>query len=200
MKSTLLLLALALCATACDRAEPTQTPVQTSDKAPVPGQSPTGKPTATAATPILSIDLPKLQALLKDSADKKQVVIIDFWATWCIPCVEMFPSLHAGAEKLGPNVRLITISLDDPADDDKVRDFLTRNHALKDAYILDGDADKQLAMVAGLGKNWDALVAPALFVFGKDGKLHTQLTQNVKGQQALDAADNALNNATPVVH
>jgi thiol-disulfide isomerase/thioredoxin len=182
VKPLLLLLLLAfslLFLPACDRKEPVNN--------------------ATKTQPIPAIDLEKLQSLLKESADKKQVVIIDFWATWCIPCVEMFPAIHEGAEKLGPNVRLITISLDDPADDAKVRAFLTKNHALNDAYILDGDADKQLAMVAGLGKNWDALVAPALFVFGKDGKLHTQLTQNVEGQQALDAAKQALKNTTPAV-
>ncbi len=182
------LLALALLA-GCDRTEPAK---------PAAGPpSPQAVPAAASTLP--QIDLPGLQALLKDAADKKQVVIIDFWATWCAPCVEMFPEIHTQAEKLGPGVRLITISMDAPEDTPAVLAFLNKNHALKDAYLLDPDSDKQAAMVAGLGENWTALVAPALFVFDKEGKLKAQLTQGVKASAALDAARQALNNA-PVVH
>jgi thiol-disulfide isomerase/thioredoxin len=181
----LILLALTFLA-GCDRPQPPSTSKT------IPAPIATTQPVNNT---LPQIDLPGLQALLKDAADNNQVVIVDFWATWCSPCVEMFPVIHEGVDKLGPGVRLITITLDDPEDSPQAIAFLSKHHALKDAYLMVPDSDKQLALVAGLGKNWDSLVVPALFVFGKDGKLKAQLTQGVKPSQAIDAAAQALKEA-----
>ncbi|MGH9456107.1 MAG: redoxin domain-containing protein [Thermoanaerobaculia bacterium] len=31
-----------------------------------------------------------------------KVVLLDFWATWCKPCIEMYPEMRTWAEELGP--------------------------------------------------------------------------------------------------
>jgi len=58
----------------------------------------------------------------KDNADanldafKGKVVLVNFWATWCIPCVKEMPSLNRLAEKLGnEKFAVVALSLDGPS-------------------------------------------------------------------------------------
>lgn len=55
---------------------------------------------------------------------KGQVVIVDFWATWCPPCVEAIPELKQ-LRRLYPGVVLLSISADE--DEKEWRDFVARN-------------------------------------------------------------------------
>ncbi|MEQ1875219.1 MAG: TlpA disulfide reductase family protein, partial [Bdellovibrionia bacterium] len=40
---------------------------------------------------------------------KGQIVVLNFWATWCPPCVAEFPSMIKLAEHYGGKVKLVTI-------------------------------------------------------------------------------------------
>jgi peroxiredoxin len=52
-------------------------------------------------------------------------VAVNFWATWCPPCVEEVPSLEAMATTLeGTDLRLLAVSVDD--DWDKIRRFFVK--------------------------------------------------------------------------
>jgi thiol-disulfide isomerase/thioredoxin len=54
-----------------------------------------------------------------------QVVLVDFWATWCGPCVEQLPHVIELAEKLGQRgLAVVTLSLDDPEESQRVTEFL----------------------------------------------------------------------------
>lgn len=44
-----------------------------------------------------------------------QVVVLNFWATWCAPCLEELPSLQR-LQKTMPQVKVIVVSIDDDAD------------------------------------------------------------------------------------
>ena len=53
-----------------------------------------------------------------------KVVVLNFWATWCPPCIEELPSLTAMQQQL-PQVQVLAVSTDeDPA---AYRSFLTEN-------------------------------------------------------------------------
>ena len=59
-----------------------------------------------------------------------KVVLIDFWATWCLPCVQLFPhtvELHKHWADRG--LVVAAISLDDPSDESTVRRFIAKNGA-----------------------------------------------------------------------
>ncbi len=78
-----------------------------------------GKPLAMkfAALDGSEVDLSKM---------KGKVVLIDFWATWCGPCVREIPSVRKTYEELNPKgFEVIGISLD--SDKGKLEDFIARN-------------------------------------------------------------------------
>src|SRR5262249_25378624 len=57
---------------------------------------------------------------------KGKVVVVDLWATWCVPCKREFPGLVALHGKYAAQgVACISLSLDDPDDKDKAKKFLS---------------------------------------------------------------------------
>lgn len=71
---------------------------------------------------------PELAALVDSHQGK--VVLVDFWATWCSPCVEKFPHTVALAEKYRKEgLVAISVSLDDPDGLEQVQKFLTSQGA-----------------------------------------------------------------------
>jgi peroxiredoxin len=77
---------------------------------------------------IERIDAAGIAALARNPTDRLRV--INIWATWCGPCVEEFPGLVSISRRLETrDFDLITISVDDPKDEDKALRFLEREHA-----------------------------------------------------------------------
>jgi peroxiredoxin len=77
---------------------------------------------------IERVDAAGVAALAKN--DTGRLRVINLWATWCVPCVEEFPGLVSISRRF--NVRdfdLITISVDDPKDEEKALRFLEKQHA-----------------------------------------------------------------------
>jgi peroxiredoxin len=78
---------------------------------------------------IEEIDEAGVAALRKNGTEK--VRLINVWATWCAPCVEEFPDLTAIARKFSRReFELITISLDQPGQKSRAKDFLGKHRAI----------------------------------------------------------------------
>jgi thiol-disulfide isomerase/thioredoxin len=75
-------------------------------------------------TPIWGADI--YGKILDENALKDKVVLLDFWATWCVPCVAEFPHLKKIYKKYKNNgLEIVCYSID--TDKNKLLDFVKRN-------------------------------------------------------------------------
>ena len=109
-------------------------------------------PNETAALiPVTRLDFAGLQALLKREPEAKRPLLINFWATWCTPCVEEFPELVKIDHEFRPRgLDFVTISLDDLAEIKRdVPKFLAAMKAEMPAFLLKtADEDAAIQLVA----------------------------------------------------
>jgi thiol-disulfide isomerase/thioredoxin len=65
-----------------------------------------------------------------------QTLIVNFWATWCAPCVEEMPELTALQTELAPsNIKIIGIGIDSS---DNIREFTAKYKITYPLYIAGG--------------------------------------------------------------
>lgn len=119
------------------------------------------------------VKLADIEKIIQQTAEQDRVLVIDFWATWCVPCVEQFDEIHEGLAEIGKEkVRAVTVTFDAPGPtEDKAIAFLKKHDAMKDAYMISPDTDDQIAVVDALGEHWKQLVVPAVFVFNQQGEI-----------------------------
>jgi len=98
------------------------------------------------------------------------VLVVNFWATWCPPCVKEMPALaRFYGEYSGKGVAFLSVSVDHPdLVDESVRPFVTA-HALPFGIFVLDEPDPEKAG-SGLKVDWGGAV-PATFVFDRHGTL-----------------------------
>jgi thiol-disulfide isomerase/thioredoxin len=96
------------------------------------------------------------------------VTVVNFWATWCVPCVEEFPAFVKLEENLDERgVDVMFISTDFPNQKQKVVDFLKEHGVSGTSYLKTG---KTTPFVNGFSEEWSGAV-PATFIYDSDGTL-----------------------------
>ena len=97
--------------------------------------------------PLMAVSMPDLQGKSRNLSEwRGKVLVVNFWATWCPPCLKEIPEFVRMQEKSGPKgLQFVGIAADQP---DKVRQFAAKHHI--NYPILLGEMDViQIARLAG---------------------------------------------------
>ena len=98
-----------------------------------------------------------------------KVVLVDYWATWCPGCLDLFPhtvGLHRQSGSRG--LAVISVSFDDPQDDRaSVLDFLTSQGATFDNFISSHGAGSRSAEAFDIENG----TLPHFKLYDRSGKL-----------------------------
>ena len=97
-------------------------------------------------------------ANLKDFKDKK-TVFLNFWGTWCPPCIKEWPSIQKLYDSENGTVDFVLIAVQD--DEAKVKAFLEKNKYTVPVYIAESP----------LSKNVLPSVFPTTFLLDIDGRI-----------------------------
>lgn len=136
----------------------------------------------------VTVQILNWEATQKLIASKKgKIVVLDVWSTSCAPCLEEFPNLVALHKRKNPDLVCMSLNLDHiglkkrPPESyqERVLKFLTKQDATFD-NILCSDKD------ADIYEQLDIPSIPAVFVYGRDGKL----AKAFENSQAKTEADN----------
>ncbi|MFS0756887.1 TlpA disulfide reductase family protein [Noviherbaspirillum sp. 1P10PC] len=116
-----------------------------------------------ASAPMVLPDLSGREVDL--AAFKGEVVLVNFWATWCEPCREEMPSLQRLEKKLaGKPFRVVAVNIGEGAP--RIRQFLERTPV---SFTILRDAESEVM------KAWRVRMLPASFLVDRRGMLRYQL-------------------------
>ena len=93
---------------------------------------------------------------------KGQVVYVDFWASWCVPCAHSFPFLNELHQQFkDKGLQIIGINMDENIDD--ARDFLVKTPA---QFTIAADTSTQCA------KDFGVKAMPSSYLIDRKGIVH----------------------------
>ena len=100
-----------------------------------------------------------------------RVVVLNFWATWCPPCVTEMPSLER-LSKLDNNVTVLTVSVD--------RDLgILRNFVAEHGLTLPVARDPERRLAARYG----TYKYPETYILGPNGQVHDKMVGAIDWDQ-----------------
>lgn len=117
---------------------------------------------------IKSYNFETLEPLLNKIDNKTYV--INFWATWCKPCIEELPAFEKLNEVYrGRNVKVILVSLDFPNQLEKRLIPYIKDHNIKSKVVLMSDPD-QNNWIPKIDKDWSGAI-PATLIYNRNERV-----------------------------
>ena len=115
---------------------------------------------------VSEITIDELNDIIKKREGK--ALLINIWATWCVPCKEEFPDLIKISDKYNEQIELIGISIDFPDEvESKIIPFLNELQPNFLNYVnRENDTEN---FINNLNPKWSGAI-PATFFYDSDGK------------------------------
>jgi thiol-disulfide isomerase/thioredoxin len=102
------------------------------------------------------------------AAQEGKVVLVNFWATYCVPCRAEMPALVKLQEKYAAKgFVLITISADEPEHEGRAQAFLDATKVTGARYLRKANNDD--AFINSIDPKWSGAL-PASFLYDRAGK------------------------------
>lgn len=93
---------------------------------------------------------------------KGEVVFLNFWATWCPPCIAEMPDIQRLYDQQKENVQFVMISVD--KEPEKAKAFIDRKEYTFPVFFLNGS----------LPKGYDIHSIPTTYVLDKEGQIQVE--------------------------
>ena len=115
---------------------------------------------------LISID--RLENLRKNAGTDK-LLLVNFWATWCAPCIAEFPDLQKMVRMYRKRqIEIVDVSINAPDERNMVFKFLNQQHAINRNLLL--NTDDSAEAVTAFGAGWTG-GAPFTALIGMNGEV-----------------------------
>ncbi len=113
------------------------------------------------------------------------VYVLNFWATWCLPCIKELPEIDSFAVRhKNEKVKVIMVSLDFKEElEKKVNPFLVKNNYKAECVLLDEINGNDF--IDKIDKRWTGSIPATYFTFNKRRK--TAFIEKKIGKTELEA-------------
>ena len=96
-----------------------------------------------------------------------KIVVLNFWATWCPPCVEEMPSLVQMQKRMqDKGVTVLAVSVDDDADD--YHKFL-KDHSIELLTVRETGKKTDTGVIAPVSSSYGTYKVPETYIIDRNG-------------------------------
>ena len=119
---------------------------------------------ASAAPELKSVDPKGIKDLI--AKNKGKVVLLNFFATWCVPCHKEFPDIVKLQNKYrSQGLQVIEVSMNDVSEKDEMQKFLNEQKPPFAVYLASSTEDE---FYKAVDSRWDSAL-PMSMIYDRDG-------------------------------
>ncbi len=125
-------------------------------------------PAHSMASELPAFNLPDIEKVNHTQEEYTgKVIIIDFWATWCVTCKHIYPKLNEIFSKANPEkVAIIGVNTDKKFKKSKLKKYI-KKQGIEYSILIDNKST--------LAKQLNVSAVPSLIVFDTKGKIVAQM-------------------------
>jgi thiol-disulfide isomerase/thioredoxin len=120
-----------------------------------------------AAAQVPSVDYKGLEPRLSTTSDS--VYVVNFWATWCVPCVKELPEFERINEEYSDRrVKVLLVSLDNPRHmESRIKPFIEKHGLQSEIILLDDPRSND--WIPRIDESWSGAI-PATIIFTRNSR------------------------------